>query len=581
MSVERSLRELASYWGVHLDDDAFLSRLNGLHAKYPRIFDAVEMRTFAGLTKLVPLEPGTGTMLEATTAWLKRLQARAVVENLIADAQFSDANSAYLKCYRWWSEYDFVALVAKKKAALKLADQAEAEKREAERRRVEGLVDARQREATAVSQEAEFRRIRNVSRHFDILVFDLDDTLLKSAHLEEFRGRENIGNDSLSYINKLKKEAKGLQHLISEETLLEIKDGFPDVHLGIFTRAPRAYAITILETCYPRVEWDSIVAFDDVARTKPDPMGIWQAARSVGVKELSRIAVIGDEKNDVLAAYQAGAFAILYTRAWGSDWKFSNNRADHYRAIEFMPDAIVDRPDQFIRIISEPWQWLPMLESCDVPGAYSKLKPHRAIDRRNHFNNLESTPSTKQWVEIFSLGRYFTAHKNASTYDFRLRGDKHSMTLAIVEAKDGGEYPDNWIERCADYISAKAEVALEFSERVIVCPVPARPERPRRIERLVDRIAKAIGSKNGIHFDNDVLRFREGIISNKTLNAEERFINIRDHLYVADNSSVGRKYVIVVDDITTTGATFYYADRYLRKAGADGVHCFSLAHAIS
>lgn len=581
MTVARLLDEIAGYWRVAADGDEFLKRLNDLHANYPRVFDAVEKRVFSQLITLVLLESRTDTSVEATAEWLKKLKQRALVEQCIADGKFSDANQAYLGCHKWWNSKDYVELVGKRKAKLQAIRQQEDEQRAAEKLKVRALVEAHRHAAEAEQEEAEAKRRKSASRQFDLLVFDLDDTLVKTTHLEDYRGRENVDNRDRSYIISLKEKAKCLHHLISEETLLEIKDTFPSVRLSVFTRAPRVYATTVLETCYPNVEWDSIVAFDDVKKTKPHPMGIWQAAESAGIEDSRRIAVVGDQKNDVLAAYQAGTFAILYTRAWGLKWKDSADRSDRYRAMELMPDAIVERPGEFIDLISKPWPWLPLLESCDQVTVHAHLKSRRSIDKRNHFNNLESTQDRKQWVEAFALGRYFTAHRRDATFDFSPRSDVHSFSLKILNAKDGEDYPDNWIACCAEYINTQAQSTLPFSEGIIVCPVPARPERPHRIERLVDRIAKAVGRKHGVRFSNDVLRFREGVVSNKTLKSEDRFRNIRDHLYVADTSAVYQQHVIVVDDVTTTGATFYYADRYLRRADASGVHCFSLAHAIS
>jgi len=49
-----------------------------------------------------------------------------------------------------------------------------------------------------------------------------------------------------------------------------------------------------------------------------------------------------------------------------------------------------------------------------------------------------------------------------------------------------------------------------------------------------------------------------------------------DKLYnVADQA------ILVLDDVVTSGATFFYADKYLRDAGAKSVHCLALAQTIS
>jgi predicted amidophosphoribosyltransferase len=58
-------------------------------------------------------------------------------------------------------------------------------------------------------------------------------------------------------------------------------------------------------------------------------------------------------------------------------------------------------------------------------------------------------------------------------------------------------------------------------------------------------------------------------------------MNVRDNLLVSPERSLHGTDVVVIDDVVTSGATFYYADRYLREAGASRVHCIALAQTIS
>ena len=114
-----------------------------------------------------------------------------------------------------------------------------------------------------------------------LCLFDLDNTLLRTSDLEVFRGRENVNNTSREYTRGLLREydRRGDRLLYTPEQLADLQDEFPDMRWGVFTRAPRHYATTLLEEAYPDVEWDIVVAYEDVRNTKPHPEGIEIAAR--------------------------------------------------------------------------------------------------------------------------------------------------------------------------------------------------------------------------------------------------------------------------------------------------------------
>ena len=62
------------------------------------------------------------------------------------------------------------------------------------------------------------------------------------------------------------------------------------------------------------------------------------------------------------------------------------------------------------------------------------------------------------------------------------------------------------------------------------------------------------------------------------LNLAERLKNIRGAFEVAEPKKVRGRRVIVIDDVTTTGATFAEARRALLTVGAKEVVCVALAH---
>lgn len=410
---------------------------------------------------------------------------------------------------------------------------------------------------------------------FDLILFDLDETLLKSAGLDRYRGASNVNNNSYIYLNDLAKASSQLCYVIPEHYLIKVRSEFPELKIGVFTRSPKIYAKTVLGCCYPNIVWDCVVAYEDVAKTKPDPEGIYLAAKLTGVKDLSRIAMIGDEPSDIIAAYQAGVFSILLTTSWGN-WNYKDNpiRNSCYEAMNLHPDAKIRKLSELRLLITNPNSFLLSLERTGSDVGISKPR----LDLHNHFDNLAEKDGSKNWVAVVVFGRYFSKNNN-SRFDFHRKSDSHQVTRDILSAKDGADYPEAWVTCCSNYISWYAN---HHKNSLIVCPIPARGGRLLRLERLMNRVAERMANQKGVIFDNGLLRFKEGVQSNKELNDKnQRFKNIRNHLEVAKPFDVIEKNIIVIDDVTTTGATLYYADHYLMAAGAKQVQCIALTQSIS
>lgn len=445
----------------------------------------------------------------------------------------------------------------------------------------------KQRQPEIAHQKAQEAQTLNESRQFDLLIFDLDDTMLATGHLDAFRGKEFIGPQNVRYKADLAIYARSLECLVSEELLLSLQSDFPSMALSIFTRAPRDYASILLETRFPRVKWDSIVAFEDVAHTKPHPDGIYLAAREANVKCTNRVALVGDGKVDILAAYQAGITAVLLNAGWTHYWSSKRDpiRTDHYKTLQLMPDAILPTANDLIRLVTNPLSLLPSLETWNVNPEFAQLLGSMRIDKHKHFNNLveEEHPS---WIEIHAMGRYFPKLSSSSQYDFTQREQLHLLNKVILDAKGGIAYPESWAKCCANFINKYANDILRNNKSLMVCSIPSSPESVKRLgsnrlTALFKAIEIQLNGQCNVIFSCETLRYKPGASSNKTLERDARFVNVRDNMFVADISNVRGMAILVIDDVSTSGATFFYANRYLMQAGARSVRCLALTQTIS
>lgn len=126
-----------------------------------------------------------------------------------------------------------------------------------------------------------------------------------------------------------------------------------------------------------------------------------------------------------------------------------------------------------------------------------------------------------------------------------------------------------------------AMIEYDFSEITFdfITAVPPRKERMRSIgfdqsAALAKRISKNLKTK---YISNTFLRLQNGQ-KQSDLKRQERFENLRNAfgLKINGNKVMG-KTILIVDDISTTGATFVECARVLKNAGASAVYCACLA----
>lgn len=402
-----------------------------------------------------------------------------------------------------------------------------------------------------------------------LCLFDLDDTLLRTHDLELFRGAANVNNNSQQYTNALMGAYLGdpFRAIYSQQQLVQLRSDHPTMKWGVFTRAPRHYARTLLSAAYPAFQWDVVIAYEDVPRTKPHGDGIWTAMRQCGVKHVDQVALVGDEKTDIQAAYQGGSWSILDQSSWTRPWESSR-----YWAMERLADAVIDDPSKLSKVLAQPKGYWPELEyQRDGDAAMVGRVPR--FDSINHFFPRPD----RSYVPITVLGRLFGEYD-----DLRPRRQWHALTDEIHAHKSATKFPAAWVQVIRQYL-----YRIGAGGDCLVTVIPFKPGRPARLEALLDQvrqsdIAEPIREGTTFSFAPGVLAFRAGAMSShgQHLSREDRFANVGQNLFVALPDHVHGKRVVVIDDVTTTGATLLWAHRYLISADALSVSCVSLTKAV-
>ena len=118
---------------------------------------------------------------------------------------------------------------------------------------------------------------------------------------------------------------------------------------------------------------------------------------------------------------------------------------------------------------------------------------------------------------------------------------------------------------------------------IIVIPIPVAPKRLReRGYNQAEHLARAILMYDTEHhytLRTDILtRLDHNTHQARIKNRAERLRNPRNTYVVKHAKRIQKATIVLIDDVTTTGATLAEAKRVLKKAGAKRVYALCVAH---
>ena len=125
--------------------------------------------------------------------------------------------------------------------------------------------------------------------------------------------------------------------------------------------------------------------------------------------------------------------------------------------------------------------------------------------------------------------------------------------------------------------------SAEQSSKPVIIPIPLYKKRLRmrgfnQSEKIIETL-KTLDESESFIFENNILcKIKETPPQASIENKHERLKNIRGCFAVRNHEKIKNKIVIVVDDITTTGATLNEAIIMLENAGAARAIGVAIAH---
>lgn len=121
--------------------------------------------------------------------------------------------------------------------------------------------------------------------------------------------------------------------------------------------------------------------------------------------------------------------------------------------------------------------------------------------------------------------------------------------------------------------------AEELSTPILI-PIPMHPKRRReRGHNHTELLCEAALDhlENAYAYAPSVLARMVHTPQQQGLERHKRLKNVHQSMKIVEPKIVQGRVCVVVDDVTTTGATFAEAKRALLSAGASAVHCVALA----
>ena len=132
--------------------------------------------------------------------------------------------------------------------------------------------------------------------------------------------------------------------------------------------------------------------------------------------------------------------------------------------------------------------------------------------------------------------------------------------------------------RLGGIMSECAENNLDCGSIDMVSCIPLSRKRMHdRGYNQAELLAKEISKKVGVEYLPTLKKIRHNTAQSTIKDSKQRAANVIGAYRVVDAEKVKGKYILLVDDVVTTGSTVSECARILKKSGAKAVYCVTLA----
>lgn len=120
-------------------------------------------------------------------------------------------------------------------------------------------------------------------------------------------------------------------------------------------------------------------------------------------------------------------------------------------------------------------------------------------------------------------------------------------------------------------------------EKPLLIPTPISNKRLKergynQVELITKELSFIDNAQSFIEKTNVLYKIEDTPSQVSIRDRKKRLVNLSECFDVRNKESIKKRNIILVDDITTTGATLKEASSALLKAGANKILCFTIAH---
>lgn len=361
-----------------------------------------------------------------------------------------------------------------------------------------------------------------------VFLFDLDMTLVDSSAVEPFRRSRRWGDVRANLDQVVAFKAGG--SVAPHDLPGALKDQGHTV--GIVTSSPRWYAQSIAKTF--GIRHDVLVGYEDTTNHKPDAAPLLKALELLRITANKHVYYIGDDVNDIEAAYHAGIKSI------GIRWSPVALREMPFTA----PDIFLSKPSSLLRE--------PRHRRLTYIG-------ERITSDRPYVSHWGSVLRNSTTPEVYALGRYFTASDP--------RHSSSSLSAAILRLKNHDDPSPRFSQALAEGITQ-----IGWTPDYIV-PVPPKPSQNRNRFESVLKAAEGLLSAD-IKIKLKGLSCVKEVDNYKQMGHGSRAAAISG-AFRSNYTWKGLK-ILLLDDVFTSGSTTDECTRTLLSNGAKEVRSLVL-----
>jgi ComF family protein len=194
---------------------------------------------------------------------------------------------------------------------------------------------------------------------------------------------------------------------------------------------------------------------------------------------------------------------------------------------------------------------------------------------------FSAEPHEKQLLQQSTVNAIPRSSKNNHNWIFSIFSYQHPIIRSTIRTLKNKRNVD-LARICAHHLYQYSKHKLQPSKDYLIIPIPLSKKRMReRGFNQTHLLAKCLVDQNKSHlklFDNILIKTKDTQKQALIKNRAKRLTNVVGSFAIKNRETIKNKNIIIIDDVTTTGATLNEARKLLQEANPQSVIALTFAH---